>query len=168
MSAFELLVVWLHILAAAIWIGGMIFLALVLLPLTRRPEFRAAAPSLIRWTGIRFRGLGWACLILLVATGILNLAIRGFTWEHFKNGAIWQSPFGQVLAIKLFLLALILVLSLAHDFYIGPRATAAWHSDPGSAQTRRLRAQAGWIGRVNLLLALILVGLGVILVRGLL
>jgi len=38
-----LLAVSLHILAACVWIGGMVFLAAVLLPVLREPEYRGAA-----------------------------------------------------------------------------------------------------------------------------
>ncbi|MFQ5795545.1 MAG: hypothetical protein ACE5JP_10915 [Candidatus Bipolaricaulia bacterium] len=94
MHVLYLLSVWLHILAAAIWIGGMVFLALILVPVTRRPEHRGIAVSLIHWTGVRFRWVGWICLGLLLLSGIFNLAyllalvvvalgvmlVRGWPW----------------------------------------------------------------------------------------
>ena len=39
---------------------------------------------------------------------------------------------------------------------IGPKATAAWQADPGSAAAVRLRRMASWFGRLNLLLSLLL------------
>jgi hypothetical protein len=53
-----------------------------------------------------------------------------------------------------------------HDFFLGPRAAAAWEADPASAETFRLRRQAVQLGRLNLLLALVVIVLGVMLVRG--
>lgn len=166
MRALYLLSVWLHILSAVVWIGGMVFLALVLVPVIRRTEYRGIAASLIHWTGARFRWVGWVSLLLLILTGTINLTFRGFGWMDLKSGRIFQGPFGQILGIKLLLVALILVLSVLHDFIIGPLATASWQTNPASAEAMRLRHQAGWLGRLNLLLALVVVALGIMLVRG--
>ncbi len=166
MRALYLLSVWLHILAAIIWIGGMLFLVLILVPVMRRSEYRGIASALTHWVGVRFRWIGWICLVLLVLSGTFNLAYRGFGWADLWSGRLWQGPFGRALGIKLFLVAIVLLLSVIHDFFIGPRATALGRADPNSPEARRLRRQAGWIGRVNLILALIIVAMGVMLVRG--
>lgn len=166
MPLFSLISVWLHILAAAVWIGGMVFIALVLVPATREPEHRGIAPSLIRWTGRRFRWIGWLSLTLLLLTGLFNLAQRGLGWTELWSGELWGSPFGQLLGIKLFLVAVILLLSILHDFIIGPRATDLLQNSPGSPQALEFRRQASWLGRFNLLLALAAVALGVMLTRG--
>lgn len=164
--ALYLLSVWLHILAAAVWIGGMVFLALVLVPVTRRPEHRAVAASLVRATGARFRWAGWGSLGLLLLTGVVNLAFRGFGWADVWSGRLWQGPLGRTLAIKLLLFSAVLLLSGLHDFAIGPRATVLWQADPGAPEVARLRRRAAWLGRLNLILALIVAALGVTLVRG--
>jgi len=161
-----LLSVWLHLLAAIVWIGGMLFLVGVLVPATRLPEYRSVAPGLIQWTGRRFRLIGWTCLGLLILTGAFNLAHRGFGWGEVWSGRLWEGPFGHTLGVKLLLVAFILLLSALHDFVVGPRATALWQENPGSPEALRLRRRAGWIGRLNLVLALIVVALGVMLVRG--
>jgi len=161
-----LLSMWLHILAAAAWIGGMLFLVLVIVPLLRRPELRAQAAQLVRQTGRRFRTVGWAALWILLLTGTFNLLYRGIGLEALARLEFWQGPFGRALAIKLALVAVVLLLSGVHDFFVGPRATEAWQSDPGSARALRLRRSASWMGRLNLLLALVIVAMAVILVRG--
>ena len=68
---------WLHIVAVAVWLGGMAFLALVLVPTIRSPKYRALAPELVHATGVRFRTVGWIALALLVASGVGNLWVRG-------------------------------------------------------------------------------------------
>jgi uncharacterized membrane protein len=165
-SALYLLSIWLHIIAASIWIGGTIFLAAVLVPMIRRPEYRAFAPAMLQSAGERFRKIGWASLLVLMATGVTNLAFRRFAWTDVATPQGWNSRFGQTLAEKLLVVATIMVLSLAHDLWVGRRATAAWLANPSSEETRRLRRQASWIGRINLLLSLIAAALGVMLVRG--
>lgn len=166
MRALYLLSVWLHILALAVWLGGMAFLALVLVPIARRPETQGVAASLFHWTGVRFRAVGWACLAILVLTGAFQLGARGVGWGDLLSGRLWEGPFGRLLALKLLVVAVILGLSAVHDFGVGPRATALWQADPASPEAKRLRRQASWIGRLNLLLALGATALGVMLVRG--
>jgi hypothetical protein len=60
----------------------------------------------------------------------------------------------------------VLLVSAVHDFSLGPRATVAIAKDPTSAEAERFRRRASVLGRLNALLALALVALGVILVRG--
>lgn len=166
MHLFYLFSVWLHILAAAVWIGGMAFVALVLVPVIRQPENQRVAASIVHLTGLRFRSAGWFSLALLFLTGGFNLLYRGFDLTELWSGQLWESGFGVILTLKLFFFGLVLLLSGVHDFAIGPRATALWRTDPASPESKRLRQQASWIGRINLLLALIIVALGIMLVRG--
>ena len=161
-----LVLVWLHILAAVIWIGGMVFLTLVLMPVLRRPEYLGNAAALIRATGMRFRWVGWLCLSLLLVSGTLHVGYRGFGWTDVATGRIFMGPFGRALGIKLLLVAVIILISALHDFLIGPRASVLGREDATSPSARRLRRQASWLGRLNILLGLIVIGLGVILVRG--
>ena len=165
MPAFYLLSIWLHVVAAGIWIGGMIFLALVLVPAIRQSEYQGVSSSLIHITGIRFRWVGWICLVLFPLTGVVNLVYRGVGWEEFWSRSLWQSPFGRTLAFKLALFAAILLFSVVHDFFIGPKAADLLESKPSSLDATRLRREASWIGRFNLLLALAVVALGVMLAR---
>ncbi len=166
MKALYLFSVWLHILAAMVWIGGMVFLVVVLVPFIRQPAYRSIAAPLIRWAGLRFRLVGWLCFGILLLSGIFNLAYRGISWGLLGTAQFWQSFFGHILALKLFLVVLIFLISALHDFLIGPKAGALMQGNPMAPETQRLRRQAGLLGRINLLLALIVVALGVMLVRG--
>lgn len=100
MQIVYLLSVWLHILAAEGWIGGMIFLVVVLVPVTRRLGEQALTFSMIQRTGLRFRWVCWVCLELLLLSGAFNLAYRGFGWADWCTGGIWREPFGPVLGVR--------------------------------------------------------------------
>ncbi|HVZ57945.1 MAG TPA: hypothetical protein VG870_14895 [Chitinophagaceae bacterium] len=154
--------VWLHIILAAFWIGGMLFLPLVLLPAIRENPRRR---ELLTVTGLKFRFYGWIVLVGLVATGLLNLHLRGLplTW-HF----LFHSRYGQLLSWKLVLFFSLLVVSLTHDLLIGRRALRAGGDTVASArdgvtfQTRIAR----WSGRILLLVSLAMAFIGVVLSRG--
>jgi uncharacterized membrane protein len=166
MRLLYLISVWLHLLSVVVWLGGMLFLAIAIVPLLRQPAYQALRFSMLSWMGLRFRWIGWICLVLLLGTGIINLAYRGYGWAALVNGQLWQGSFGQILGAKLILVAVILALSAIHDFRIGPRATVIGQTRPNSQEALTLRKQASWIGRLNALLALIVMGLGLLLVRG--
>ena len=157
--------VWLHILAATIWIGGMAFLVLVVVPYLRKGD-RAKAAALMRDTGTRFRDVAWVCFAVVLVTGTYNLWVRGVRLGSFSDPTWRASPFGRVVSLKLAVFTAVLLLSAAHDFVLGPRATRALVEDPASNKAESLRRMASVMGRVNVLFALLLVALGVVIVRG--
>jgi uncharacterized membrane protein len=142
----SLLLRWLHVVAAVTWIGGMLFIALVLVPVARRIDDPALRTRLVHTIGLRFRTVGWMALGVLVATGLGNL---------WLIPGLWHSPRFHW---KLALVGLALVLSAVHDFVLGPRAGA-----PGAAPSARVRAS--WVARVNVLVVLVVVLLGLSLLR---
>lgn len=165
MRGLYLFSVWLHILAAMTWAGGMFFLVLVMVPWLRRGD-RARAAEVLHETGLRFRTVGWVAFAVLTATGSWNLWVRGVRWADFGRQEWLASPFGRAVLLKLAAFVLVLVISAVHDFRLGPRATRELRADPASRSAQRLRRAASQLGRLNLLLGLALVALGVLLVRG--
>lgn len=158
--------VFVHVVSAVVWVGGMLFLALVIAPATRQmpPAERGPLFSIV---GRRFRTIGWVCIALLIATGIANVAFRGVTWGDVASGRLLTSDFGRVLTAKLAVIAVMIALSLAHDLLLGP-ASAAARPDPVLLQrAAALRRRAALVGRVNTLLARLVLALAVALVRGL-
>jgi len=165
MHVLYLLSVWVHILAATAWIGGMLFLVLVVVPWLRKGG-RTDAAVFLRETGERFRNVGWVCFGLLLVTGTFNLWVRGVRLGDFARAEWLQSPFGKTVLAKLGGFVLVLMVSAVHDFVVGPRATKAIAADARSAQAHLERRRASVLGRVNVVLALILLAAGVMLVRG--
>lgn len=165
MRALWLASVWLHIVAATVWVGGMLFLTLVVVPWLHGPG-RATGIALLRDTGRRFRNIAWICFGVILVTGAFNLAMRGVRFASLLDGGWRASPFGQAVELKLGLFALVLALSALHDFVLGPRAARRLETDPGSPKALAMRRRASWMGRLNLLLGLVLILLGVMIVRG--
>lgn len=165
MHGLYVLSVWLHILAASVWVGGMVFFAAVLVPMLRSPKLSDQVGALVHELGVRFRTVGWACLLLLIATGLYNLHHRAML-DDLLTASFWATPFGQTLGIKLVLVGIVLAISGIHDFYVGPRATQLLRQDPTDPAAQKFRKAASRIGRANLLLGLAVVVLAVALVRG--
>lgn len=165
MHALYLVSVYLHILSAVVWIGGIAFLVLVVVPWLRAGGQRVAGVFL-RETGERFRRVGWICFGVLLVTGSFNLWVRGVTFASLVDPAWLATPFGKTVALKLSVFVAVLITSSFHDFVVGPRATQAIMADPAADESTRLRRQAALLGRLNALFALMLVALAVMIVRG--
>ncbi len=166
MSGGYVFAVWLHIIAAMVWVGGLVCFAAVLVPLSRQPAFKHLSTELLTESGLRFRWVGWSALTVLVATGIHILGVRGYTWADVLSGALWEGSFGHALAIKLGLVGLLIVINAWHDFYVGPRAAESLRNQPDSPESSRLRRGASWAARLTLMLSLAVVFLAVLLNRG--
>lgn len=160
--------VWIHVLAATLWIGGLFFIVLVVVPWLRSGGRAGSvdAGAFLRETGERFRAVGWICFGLVLVTGTFNLWVRGVRLEHLVDPGWWTSGFGSAVGLKLLAFVVVIVVSLIHDFRVGPAATAALREDPRSPEAAALRRQASLLGRLNGVLALVLVALGVVIVRG--
>lgn len=161
-----LLSVWLHVLSAAAWIGSMVFLSAVVVPLLRREELRAQAPLLLRLVGGRYRVLGWIALATLIVSGALNLYLRGFTWGTLCQVEFWSRGFGLLLGWKLALVLLVLILTVMHEAVVGARALALLERDPSSPRAQRVRRTASWFGRLVGVVSLVILFLAVAMVRG--
>jgi uncharacterized membrane protein len=151
----------LHVLAALVWLGGMLFLGLVGAPVLRAVEPPALRARLFHELGLRFRTVGWVAIGVLVATGLAMLHFRGWLPLLDRPG-FWRTTVGRALAAKLAVVTVMLVASAAHDFVLGP---AAGRSDPGSAEAARLRRHAALLARANAIVGILLVIAAVKLAR---
>jgi putative copper resistance protein D len=156
---------WIHLLAAVTWIGGLAFIAMVLVPTLRRPELKAQAVLLLRVSGAKFMRIAYATLVTLVVTGTTNLLLKaGGSWAGVD--ALFAGTYGRLLETKISLVVVVIALALYHDFVVGPAATREMEVDGGSAAALALRRRASWIGRINTLLSLVIMTLALLLVRG--
>ena len=165
MPALYLVNVTVHVLAAMLWFGGMLFLAAVGAPVLRAVEPAALRQQLFQQLGLRFRSAGWWAIGVLVVTGVVNLHYHGWLrWSGvFGSPVFWSSPAGHALAAKLAAVLAMLVVSAIHDFVLGPRAGRV---AAGSPEAVALRRRAAWLARVNALLGLVVVAAAVRLARG--
>lgn len=154
------MLVILHILAAVSWVGGMIFLSLVLAPLVRSrkavPEFMA----LFRSAALRFRPIVWVAMAILVMTGPMLLSLRGVA---VASPSSWPG----IVIVKLTLVALLLLLTLLHDLVLGPqvsRVSAIPESQRTSGEQVVFKT-ARWLPRLSLLIALSVVMTAAMLAR---
>ncbi len=154
------MLVILHILAAVTWVGGMIFLSLVLAPLVRSrkavPEFMA----LFRSAALRFRPIVWVAIAILVMTGPMLLSLSGVA---VASPSSWPG----IVIVKLTLVALLLFLTLLHDLVLGPQVSrvSAIPESKRTAGEQVVFKTARWLPRLSLLIALAVVMTAAMLAR---
>lgn len=162
MRELYLLNVTVHVLAALLWLGGMLFLAAVGAPVLRTVEPPALRAELFRRLGQRFRTVGWIAIGALVATGILNLHFSA-ALSRLNDAGFWGTRYGHALAWKLAAVAVMITISAVHDFVLGPRASSL---RPGTPESLRARGRAAWLARINAVVGIVVVVAAVRLARG--
>jgi len=142
----------LHILAAMSWVGGMMFLSLILAPLVRKESAMPEFTEFFRSCARRFRIVVWVATGLLLTTGPILLSQWGM---DLTNPSTW-SP---IVRVKLGLVALLLSLTFLHDLVLGPMVSQVG-TIPTSSRTLRqhlLLETARLVPRLSLLIALAVV-----------
>ncbi len=114
-------ILWLHIVAACIWIGGQITVAVVV------PMLRAQG-ELTRSVARRYQTIAWPAFAMLIVTGLLNVGNIGLRWSNLLD-----SPTGRTLAVKLAFVALSGLAAGVHAFFQAPHRRPAGGSALGSA-----------------------------------
>jgi len=148
------ILVFVHVFAALLWLGGMFFLGMVGAPVVRSIESIEVRQRLFNDLGVRFRAVGWAAIAVLLLTGLSILEVRGiFRSGAFLDPVFWRTPFGMALAVKLAMVVSMVALGAYHDFALGPAASKA---TPGSTEATSLRRKAMMTARISALLGLIL------------
>ncbi len=103
---------FLHLMAAIIWIGGMIYISFILMPRLKLvgPQERG---KLMNAVGKAFSITAWVCIIILILTGL------------YKTPASLlfdvESRFGTMLLIKHILILIAIIAGLVIVFSVLPR-----------------------------------------------
>ncbi len=164
MGTLYTLSVTLHVLAAIFWLGGMFFLGVIGAPVLRSVDPPSLRVELFRKIGERARLWGWSSIGILVATGVLNLHLRGLlSVEQWVNPNFWTSRMGRALAWKLAIVAAMVAASAVHDFILGPRAG---RRELSRSTRETMRRRAALLARANAGLGILLVYWAVRLSRG--
>ena len=143
--------VFLHIIAAVTWLGGMLFLLMVMIPLARRDA--GGGFGTLRSVAEKFVPIAWAAKFVLAGSGAyLAWAYWNVRPETFFTG---DTHFLSYLQMKTGLFVIVVILSLAHDFWLGPRMMdrlEAARSTGSPLPTGPARLFVQWAARINLVL----------------
>src|SRR5262245_33582920 len=159
MTLFWFAAISLHFLAAVVWIGGMVFLSSVLAPLVRSGHATVEHVALFRSAAKRFRILVWTSIVTILVTGPVLLYERNL---FLTVPTIWP----PVLRIKIGLVCVLLLLTVAHDLFLGPRGNPMC-AIPEARRTawNNLLKTSRWVPRLALIVAILVVLVAVVLAR---
>ncbi len=132
-----------HLSAAALWIGGLVQLAAVVWPLA--PEWRKEA-------FLAFSRLATVCVGLLLVAGTYLAVLR---LPHLRD--LWDSGYGHVLLVKLSLVATAFAWGGLHQRFVAPRLRREGGGTAFAAGLRRSLLGESAVAMSVLLLAAILV-----------
>jgi copper resistance protein D len=124
--------VTIHLLAAAIWVGGSTALVFVGVPAVQTLEGEARGRAM-KEIGLRWRPLGYGALIVAILTGV---ALAAHDWEH-------RPAFQIVFWVKVVLVVALLIASYLHNFVLGPRLQAEIR-EGREPRTRPTLVVVGW------------------------
>ena len=145
---------FLHVISAIFWVGGMLFITLVVAPFLMSMPDPAERSKVYQFVGRKYRLLGWIAIIILLVTGpVLLYTMYGIAMPDIFLTSLHSTPLGKTLSIKLALVVIIVLSSFIHDFWLGPKAR-------GSRKFSRI---ARIFGRGNLFIALLIVIFAVLL-----
>jgi uncharacterized membrane protein len=130
----EGVLVTVHLLAAAVWVGGSTALIFAGVPAIRILEGEARGKAM-RELGLRWRPLGYGALLVAGLTGV---ALAAHDWDEGR------SPFKTILWIKVALALALVGGSYLHNYVYGPRLQREI-AERGTQTTRPTLVVVGWI-----------------------
>ena len=142
-------VTWIHLLAAITFIGGWMFVQLVVRP--SLTEGKAKVPSMealemAKKFGQRFKMVGWVSLMALVFTGASQLLDE-------SGSARIETSWGLIMMLKLFVFAIVGGLIFVHDLILDPYGVSA-KSKKTEMEPFLFSGKVVWVQRAILSLSL--------------
>ncbi len=113
--SYAIVIDWLHLLAASLWVGGMMYIATNFLPVLRRLQIPQQARSLVSVLPY-FSPLAIAGVLIMAVTGPFSAAFHLTAWQQFLSTA-----YGRALLVKIALIGGLLVTSAIHVGLLRPR-----------------------------------------------
>ena len=110
MPIFDALLIWAHLVSASIWVGGSIFIGIVLAPLlkTISESVEERVAIMIR-VGRKFNKIAIPSLAILIITGLYNSSNI-----LSRPQSLLSTNYGIILVIKIILVISLLVMFIIH------------------------------------------------------
>ena len=157
------LVMWVHLTCASIWVGGSIFLGIVLAPMlkamTRTIEERVA---LMVKVGRRFNNIALPAFGILIVTGIYN------SHSFFQDPtALLETSYGIILLIKIILVIATLITYIIYIRILNTTTERKIESGiSGSVYIQSVRSKIINLGRITVVMSVTILLLAALLHSG--
>lgn len=149
---------WLHMLATVVWIGGLAALSILILPAARKALDAQAYAVLIESVQRRLDPVGWLCLLLLVATGLVQMSAN----PNYHGFLTINNQWAVAILIKHIIFAGMTGVSAYLTWGLLPalrRAALLQARGQTAAGAERMRSQELLLLRLNLILGILVLAL---------
>ncbi len=110
MPIFDALITWAHLVSASIWVGGSIFIGIVLAPLLKTiSESVEERVTIMIKVGRKFNKIAIPSLAILIATGLYNSSNI-----LSKPQLLFSTNYGIILLIKIILVISLIAMFAVH------------------------------------------------------
>ena len=141
--SYAIVIDWLHLLAASLWVGGMMYIATNYLPVLKRLHIPQQARSLVTVLPY-FSPLAIAGVLIMAVTGPFSAAFHLTSWQQFLSTA-----YGRALLVKIALIGGLLVTSAIHVGILRPRLKKEYQKYSYAANRLQAIQERGEIGEQN-------------------
>ncbi|HZT34925.1 MAG TPA: CopD family protein, partial [Nitrososphaera sp.] len=163
MTLADALVLWVHLICSSIWVGGSIFIGIVLVPVLK--TYTKSIDELVALmvkVGRRFNKITIPAFAILIATGIYNA--RSFAGDP---SALLGSAYGEILLIKIALVIATIITYIVHIRVLDAKLEQKIMSGVGGAvYVQSVRSKIIHLGRVVVFLSVSILLLAAMLGKG--
>ncbi len=138
-AVFAVLSDWLHLLAASLWIGGMMYIATTYLPILMRIPLQERINSLITVLP-RYSPLAIVGVIIMTVTGPFNATTR-----MTSVAQLLSTTYGRVLIVKVLLVGGLLLTSAFHVGILRPKLAKDYKKYRESTKEEAISANKGGV-----------------------
>lgn len=114
-QTYAVLVDWFHLMAAALWVGSILYIATTYLPILQHRTLPERVYSLIT-TLPYYARLAIVGIVILAVTGIFSSEVHLTSAQQ-----LYDTAYGRTLIIKSVLVVVLLLTSISHLFFLRPR-----------------------------------------------
>jgi copper resistance protein D len=159
MALADVLVFWVHLTCASIWVGGSLFLGIVLAPMLGTiAESPADRLTLMLRIGRRFNRIALPAFIILIITGIYNSRAL-----LLQPDVLVDSEYGVILLIKIIFVIATLIIYVVHIRSVDLQTERRIMSGDSISYIQPVRSRIILLGRVIVGLSLIILFLAALL-----
>ena len=157
------LVTWVHLICASIWVGGSLFIGVVLVPVLK--SYTKSVEDLVALMikiGRRFNKITVPAFAILIASGL-------FTSRAFLGdlGALFESTYGLILLTKIILVVATIATYVVHIRLLNSDMEKKISSGfGGSVYVQSVRSKIIHLGRITVVLSIVILLLAALLDSG--
>ena len=151
---------WLHMLATVVWVGGVVALMLIVLPVARKALPQEGYAGFLGLVQARLQQMGWFSLLMLIVTGLFQMIAH----PSYEGFLAVNNPWATAILFKHLAIGLMIAVSAYVTWGLTPAMRRlALRRSVGSPVSQeeidRIQRRETFFLRVNGVLAVIILAL---------